>query len=570
MFIGDRSPPQFDSDRAAAAFDSAVEALSRADWRRACGLFQDVIAELPDSAEAWEGLAEAAWWTLDEPLIFEPRERAHQLHRARGDHLSAGRMAAWLAMDYIELAGQQAVSSGWLQRAYRLLEGRHSTEEYGWLLLFHARICMISGEDIQGARRLASRASSLAKRLGSSDLSALSLSLEGLAKLATSDVRRGVACLDESAACVMAGEVRNLTTEALTLCQLMAACERIKDFDRASQWCERAKQVSEARTFPALLALCRPHYASVLIWHGRWDEAEGQLQAAARELMEAMPPYVAEATLRLATLRLRQGRWDEAEDLLSHVEQPAAHLGMAELSAVRGDLETAVDLLERYIRQVAQADTLEHAAALDLLARYQAELGRFREAADSTRQLREIAESVGTVPLRASSAYAEGVLAGLRGDLEVAQQCLEDAVDFFQRGGAPFESARARIALAEVLARRHRRDAAVREATAARETMLDVGARKESERAERLLERIRDETQVRAAKNDSGLTDREMEVLQLLSSGRSNQEIAADLVLSVRTVERHISNIYQKLGLQGRTARTSAAAHAHRLSLGNR
>ena len=51
-------------------------------------------------------------------------------------------------------------------------------------------------------------------------------------------------------------------------------------------------------------------------------------------------------------------------------------------------------------------------------------------------------------------------------------------------------------------------------------------------------------------------------MLWLLAAGRTNQEIADDLVLSVRTVERHISTIYEKLGLKGRTARASAAAIA--------
>ena len=53
-----------------------------------------------------------------------------------------------------------------------------------------------------------------------------------------------------------------------------------------------------------------------------------------------------------------------------------------------------------------------------------------------------------------------------------------------------------------------------------------------------------------------GLTDREAEVLRLVASGRTNSEVAAELVLSIRTVERHIGNIYAKIGARGRAAAT--------------
>jgi DNA-binding NarL/FixJ family response regulator len=59
-----------------------------------------------------------------------------------------------------------------------------------------------------------------------------------------------------------------------------------------------------------------------------------------------------------------------------------------------------------------------------------------------------------------------------------------------------------------------------------------------------------------------GLTARETEVLWLIAAGKTNQDIARELVLSVRTVERHISTVYEKLGLQGRAARAAAASIA--------
>ena len=56
-----------------------------------------------------------------------------------------------------------------------------------------------------------------------------------------------------------------------------------------------------------------------------------------------------------------------------------------------------------------------------------------------------------------------------------------------------------------------------------------------------------------------GLTGREVEVLRLVAAGRTNTEIAAELVVSVHTVERHVANIYLKIGVRGRAEATAYA-----------
>ena len=567
MLIEDRPPPSDVSAAAAAAFRDAVEHLCRADWSEAQALFRSVVDEDAGCAEAWEGLAEASWWILDEPVIFDARERAHRLYRDSDDRLSAARMAAWLAMDHVELRGENAIANGWLRVAYRLTERRHGTVEYGLVNLLHARICLIAGDDVAGAQRLASRAALLGRRRGTPGLEVLAIAIEGAAWLAGADVTPAVRCLDEAGARVVAGDVKNLTLEALVLCELMGACERMKDYHRAQQWCARVQQVSEERSFPTLLALCRPHYAGVLMSQGLWEDAEEQLQAARRELTELVPPFVEEATVRLARLRLRQGRFDDAAELLDRIEHPAGHLAMAELCAEKGELETAVELVERYLRRLSPAEQTERANALELLVRCLSGIGRLGDASSIMDQLRGIAGAVATVPLRASTAFAEGLLAAGAGDLQRAQRCLEDAVDLYSQSGAAFEGARAGIVLARVLAMRYRTGAACREAAAARDTLQRLGAVADAVRADELLARIESEGEGGNNRPPGDLTARELEILSLLAAGRSNSEIATDLVISVRTVERHISNIYQKLGLQGRAARTQAAARAHRFAL---
>lgn len=547
-------------------FAAGVKALGNAEWALAADCFQAAIEADADSAEAWEGLAEAAWWLADDGKLFEARERSYQLYNGRRDRLGAGRAATWLAADSVEMRGQPAVANGWLQRASRLLEGRHDTLEFGWLLLTDARLMLMLGGDIADARGMASRATSLARRLAIPDLEAAGLSVEGLAMVTSGSVREGVRRLDEAAAAVISGEVSDLSVVAVTLCILMAACERIRDHERARQWCAKARQVSEERTFPALLALCRPYYADVLMWQGDWRQAEEQLEAASREAAEFVPPYVFASTVRLGSLRWRQGRWEEAERLFGQLEhQPLAQLGLAELAASKGDLPAAIDRAERHLRRIQPGDRLERAPALEMLVRCLAAVGERARAEEHVRELRQIADYVATDPLRASAALAEGVLARCAGDLPTAQRWLEDAVDLFERHGAPFEAGRARIALAETLAGRGRVQEAHREAAIAEETLRRIGAVREAQRAREVALTARRDAG-KPGQRDS-LTPREVEVLNLLALGRSNQEIAGDLVLSVRTVERHISSIYQKLGLAGRTARTAAAAYVHRRGL---
>jgi ATP/maltotriose-dependent transcriptional regulator MalT len=171
---------------------------------------------------------------------------------------------------------------------------------------------------------------------------------------------------------------------------------------------------------------------------------------------------------------------------------------------------------------------------------------------------------VGSQSLRAADASSQGLVAAAEGNYDPAGQFLRDAIELYERAGAPFESARARLAYAEVLSASGDQDRSVREAHIAGETLRRIGAAKEAERAVSLLSAVNARRKLAASKSQDGLTARETEILALIAEGKSNHDIAAELVVSPRTVERHISNIYQKLNLDGRTARAAAAVYAHR------
>ncbi len=516
-----------------------------------------------ETGEATEGLADAHRWLGDSATVGLDEE-AYKLYRDEGDKRSAGRMATWLAMDNFEFRGDTAVLGGWLQRAHRLLDEDRECADYGWLLAWEAHISLMVDNDSAKAIANAVQAAAIGRSLEIADLEVLALAAEGLALVTEGDVDLGMKRLDESCTAVMAGEVTDGTARATAICYLMDACDRVRDYDRAEQWCARAHEIARQIHFESLMGLCRPHYAVVLMWHGRWKEAEEQLLLGNNEIRDIRPAMIVEGLVRLGELRWRQGRWDEAADLFEQTKlADLSQLGRAELALSLGRLDEAGDLVEKYLRRIPTQDRIERAFGLELGVRVGIAASRLEQADEYADELCAIAGRVRTDPMLASSRLAQGLLAAASGSHNQARAYLEDAADYYASHGAPFEEARSRLELARSLAALGRTEQASKECQSALETLDEIGAVKESERAASLLAEIDPLARPQSSpKDEAGLSRRELEVLRLLATGMSNQEIATGLVLSVRTVERHISTIYEKLGIAGRSARAAASAYA--------
>jgi ATP/maltotriose-dependent transcriptional regulator MalT len=352
----------------------------------------------------------------------------------------------------------------------------------------------------------------------------------------------------------------------LACCYLIAACERIRDFDRAAQWCDRLKAFCAKWGLRPLFAVCRTQYASVCMWRGAWDEAERELTAASGELAACRPAMTGEGHVRLGELRRRQGKLDEAMALFERAgSHPLASLGRATVMFDRGDFKAAVELADRHLRRLPAQNRTERAVALELLIRAQVEAGRVEDARQLLSELTAIAEAAGTDALRASASLAAGVVDGAVRDAESARRHLEDAVDLFEKSRAPFETGRARIILARVLADLGRVDAAVDEARRAVDDLTPLGAELELARATTMLAALETVSPPAAISIErGGLTSRELEVLQLISRGLNNQAIASRLFISEHTVHRHVANTLTKLNVASRSA---AVAYAARLGL---
>jgi ATP/maltotriose-dependent transcriptional regulator MalT len=365
-------------------------------------------------------------------------------------------------------------------------------------------------------------------------------------------VAEGIRLLDEASAAAVAGEISELWAVGRACCYVITACERVRDFDRASQWSERMLEFAKRWRIPHLFAVCRAHYAAVLVWRGTWVEAEAEFEAAMREFAGSRPGMGFEAVVRLAELRRRQGRLEEAGKLFREVEfHPFAQLGLAAVALDGGDAARGADLAERFLRQVGTKNPLQRVAGLELLVRALVALAEGERARAALSELQELVAKVGTDPLRACALAAEGAVAASEGDSETARLRYEDAVDMYHRSGAPFETARARIELARVLTVLGRHDEAAQQARGAHKVMRAMRAERDAAGAAGLLREL-DSAEAEGA--PAALTPRELEVLRLVAQGLSNPAIAERLVLSEHTVHRHLANILGKLDLPTRAA----------------
>ena len=544
------------AERSGAGWD----ALAHGRWSAAKTAFEAALDQ-EETPEALEGLSWAAWWLDDAAALFEARERAYRLYRERGESASAARMATWLAADELDFRGAAAVAGGWLRRAHRLLDPLEPGPDHGWLAFHDGYISYGSGDGAR-SRTLAASAAEIGRRFGVPDLEMLGLALEGAALVAAGEVAEGMSNLDEATAVALEGDAAIPISGAWACCFLVGACTSVLDHDRAYAWCDRIAEFAKRYGSRYMLAFCRGEYGTIDVWRGRWPEAEELLNASVEDFSSSRPAWVASPLATLAELRRRQGRLEEAAAYLDRAGgSRSGEVVRVRLALDQGDMLHAAERSARLLRQIPAERKLERAPILDLLAQALIARDDLDEASPAVQELHEIAELAGTTAFLAGAGLAEGTLASARGDHARARGLLEDAVDRFHAARAPFETARARLALAATLAALGRPEEAEREIATAVEAFVDLGAASEAERARSLLATV---TSERSSRTTSGLTPREREVLSSLAEGLTNRQIAARLVVSEHTVHRHVTNILRKLEVSSRTA---AAAHAVRAGL---
>ena len=505
---------------------AARRAIDAGDWQTARDLFETLTRET-NAPEAWAGLAEAAWLQQDSRLMIDARLTAYRLHRERGNDVAAARMAIALGNDFLDFRGDAAVANGWFKYARRLLKPLPPSAEHAWLNAWEARLALIGRQDAAEGIRLAEEALGLARESNCPDVEVLATAMNGLALVMNAQPDRGLALLDEAAAAALAGDISDPYAAGLTCCYLISACDRIRDYDRAAQWCARLREFSTRQRFAILMTTCRLQYGSVLISRGEWAEADAELQAAIADLREARPVVLPAAFARLGELRRRQGRTDEAVQLFEQAgSHPLALLGGAWVDIEQGNLARALERAGAYLRRFPEDALLERAPANELLVRIAAASGKPAEAERALAELEKANGKYELQLLRAALLSAKAILAAADDDDARATELMHDAVALYESAGFVHEAAMAR----------------------------------------RELEKGRGKAKGNGAVAPPGapLTAREMEVLRLVAKGLSEREVADKLFISPHTAHRHLSNIRLKLNA---TTQAAAVAQAVRIGL---
>jgi DNA-binding CsgD family transcriptional regulator len=543
------SSPDLDEGRqayGAFAWTDAHASLSRAD------------AAIPLPAGDVELLAMSAYMLGREDEWMALLERAHHAHLEGGDEMRAVRCAFWIGTN-LALRGELGPATGWLGRAQRLLE-RESRDcvEQGYMLLPLVFQHEATG-DLEAASKTVAKAAAIGERFSDRDLFALAVHEHGNILIRCGRVGEGLGFLDEAMVAVTAGEVSPMVA-GLVYCGVILACQEVYEVRRAREWTAALTRWCERQ--PDLLAFtgrCLVHRAEIMQLHGAWGDAlEEARRAGARLAVAPNAGAAAQAAYRQGEVHRLRGDFDAAEaayreaNRRGHEPQP----GLALLRLAQGRGVAAASAIRRVVGETEER--LRRATLLPAYVQIMLAVGDKTEARTASRELAEISAAFERPALAALAAHAEGAVSLAEDDAQAAVVALRRAWQAWQEIEAPYEAARARVLVGLACRALGDDDAAELELEAARDVFETLGAAPDVLWVDSL-------SAIGEAAAPHGLTAREREVLRFVAAGRSNREIAAELVISEHTVARHVQNIFRKLDVSSRAA-AGAFAFQHGLA----
>lgn len=533
------------------------ECYRRQQWADAYQAFLLADRSTPLGVDDLERLGTCAFLIGRDPEHLQALERAHHAHLESGQRSRAARCAFWIGLRLL-LRGELGPATGWLGRAKRLLDDEGvECVEHGYLLLPVAEQHLEAG-DAGAAHAAGTCAAGIGARFGDADLRACAWHLQGRALLQQRRIGEGLALLDEAMVAVTAGELSPVMT-GLIYCSVIDSCQRFFALSRAREWTSALGRWCAGQ--PQLVAFtgkCLIHRAQILQLHGAWPDALDEAQRACERYAagaDQRPP--AAAYYQQGEVHRLRGEYELAEAAYRDASrwgwEPQPGLALLRLAQGRRDAACAA------IRRVV-GNATDHSQRAKLLAA-QVEImlaaGELGEARSACRELQAIAEDLDAAALDAMAAHAAAAVRIADGDARAGLPLLRRALQVWQQVEAPYEAARVRLLLAVACRDVGDDDGAAFELDAARASFEQLGALPDLARVESLTAR-------RPARSASGLTPRELQVLRLIAFGKTNKAIAAQLALSEKTVDRHVSNIFNKLNVATRAAATGYA-YEHKL-----
>ncbi|HEU4899551.1 MAG TPA: adenylate/guanylate cyclase domain-containing protein [Actinomycetota bacterium] len=465
--------------------------------RHAWGEAYEVMAQADHAGglapEDLEVLAQSAWWVGQQDVARDAWERAYTLHAKAGDKLAAASAAAQLAFNLLG-AGLPSVLNGWVNRAERLLQGAPEQPVHALLAVVRGMMAFTAG-DLDIAAAAGRRALELGTAFGIPDLQAMGLHLEGRALVAKGRVEEGMALLDEATAAAVSGELSPQVTGRV-YCSTVSACWGVADYRRAGEWADAAERWCRRRSINGFPGVCRLHKAQIHKLRGMWREAEAEALLACKELPSWFPLDLGRALSEIGEIRLRTGDLEGAEEAFLQAND-AGHdpnPGLALLQLAEGDVQAAAATIRDALDN-PQAGSFETPPNSDLqrasLLPAQVEISLAAGDVDAARagavDLDQIAETTGVAAMRASAAWARGLLQLAEGQAEAAQQSFRGSAALWAELDAPYETARARMGLADAYRAAGNEGRAVLEYRAALASFDRLGAAPDARRATEAL-----------------------------------------------------------------------------------
>jgi DNA-binding NarL/FixJ family response regulator len=337
----------------------------------------------------------------------------------------------------------------------------------------------------------------------------------------------------------------------LAYCSAIGLCMERFDLRRAQEWTQALSAwIDEQAGLVPFRGWCMVHRSEILQLRGDWPQAAEEAERACTWLSG---PLAGGAHYRIAELARLRGRLDLAEREYQQAAAAGAEVqpGFARLRLAQGRPAAAAAGLERALAE-SEANVMMPRGPL-MAARIDVALS-VGDVAGARAWLDRLTAYVGPdrAPyLRALSDHCKGVVLLAEGDARAALVCLRSAAALWQEVDAPYEGAQTRLALARVCEALGDADAAHMDQESARATLRELGAAADLAALDGMP--------------SHPLSPRELEVLRLLATGATNRSIADQLVLSEKTVARHVSNIFSKLEVPSRAAAT-AYAYEHGLA----
>jgi DNA-binding CsgD family transcriptional regulator len=541
------------------ALDRGRDAFGRQAWGDACAALRAAEQEAPLTLDDRERLAVALYLVGRDADSAEAWTRAHHACLDAGDKARAARCAFWLGFS-VDITGEQAQAGGWFERARRLADELEvDCVERGYVLVPGALQSLLVAGDAETARAAFSSVTQIGDRFDDRDLVALGRLGWGHALILLGDKAEGVAMLDEVMVAVTAGELSPLLA-GLAYCAVIEICHDMFDLRRAREWTAALTGWCAAQPdLEPYRGNCLVHRAEIMQLDGAWTAAMTEAQRAF-ELLSRPPGQlgVGAACYQRGELHRLRGEFADAEDAYrqaSHWGRPPQP-GLALLRLAQGRVDAALSAICRATDEaddrLARAKLLAAHAEIALVA---ADVAAARVAVV---ELSAIAAALDAPLLRAVAARTAGSVLLAEGDAGSALASLRSAHTAWQELGAPYEAARTRELIGLACRALGDGDSAALELEAAQVVFRRLGATPD-------VTRVRHHADPAPSRGAGNLSRRERQVLALVATGKTNREIASDLVMSEKTVARHLSNIFAKLALSSRSAAT-AYAYEHGLT----